>query len=133
MASDYCFLIDPALGIKAEDVAAAWREIPECAQAAGCQTGERARGEFGFNLGDATTSALVVMGATLAKDLIVELVKRALSRAEQKWGERAKEASEEVVVERVPDPQTGLTLFRVGRKKGGPNETSGMGRMGRMI
>jgi hypothetical protein len=96
--------------------------IPECAQAAECKAGEKARREFGLNLGDAANGALIVMGATLAKDLIVELVKRALSRAEQRRGKR--QAAEEVVVEQVPDRETGLPLFRVGRKKGRPNETS---------
>ena len=120
MASDYCFLLDPALHLKTEEVAAAWMEIPECSRAGECQTGERARREFGFNLGDAASGALVVMATTLAKDLIVELVKRALSRAEQRREEQAKIAASEVVVEQVPDLQTGLPLFRVARKKAGP-------------
>ena len=116
MSSNYGFLLDPGLGIKAEDVAAAWSEIPECAPAGECRTGQNERRQFGFNLGDAATGALVVMATTLAKDLIVDLVKRALTRAEQK---KEKKAVEEVVVEQVPDAQTGLPLFRVARKKSG--------------
>jgi hypothetical protein len=116
MTSNYGFLLDPAFGIKAEDVAAAWRAIPECVQAGECRTGETVRREFGFNYGDAATGALVVMAATLARDLIVELVKHALSRADQK---QEKKPVEEVVVEQVPDAQTGLPLFRVARRKSG--------------
>jgi hypothetical protein len=80
MTANYGFLLDPALGIKAEDVAAAWSEIPECAQAGKCRTGPSENRQFGFNLGDAATGALVIMATTLAKDLIVDLVKRAMSR-----------------------------------------------------
>jgi hypothetical protein len=114
MPSDYHFLLDPALGLKPQDVATAWREIPDCVRAAECRCEPPRDNTFGFNLADAATGALVVAAATLAKDLAVELVKRALSRADA--NKHPEKAAQKVVVEQVPDPQTGLPLFRVTRR-----------------
>lgn len=114
MPAEYHFLLSPELGLRSDEVMEAWREDEECAAGGTAQVTVGQREGFDFDVASAAAGALIVLGGTLSKDLIVELVKRALNRAEAR---KANKEAGEIVVEQVPDAKTGLPLFVVRRGK----------------
>lgn len=106
--AEFQLMFDPALGLRASDFAEAWADLPECTAAGACEARRGATRSFDM---DPAMVALITLGTTLAKDLIVELIKRALARADER---QKKKQATSVVVEQVPDAATGLPIFRVG-------------------
>ena len=101
MAEEYAILIDPGLGITAAELARAWNEVPECAEAGECRPDKAAVKGFALDMADPATVALITLGTTLAKDLAVELVKRALDRAGA--SKPASKKAGEIEIQQVPD------------------------------
>lgn len=113
MSSEYRVLLDPAVEITSEDLAAAWAEIEECREAGQFKVVEPQK-KFSLDLADAANVAFITLAANLTKDLVMELVKRALARADEK---RARDEVRESIAEQVPDAETGLPLIMVRPKR----------------
>ncbi|MEM7147823.1 MAG: hypothetical protein AAF591_22160 [Verrucomicrobiota bacterium] len=109
MSQNAIILLAPDLNISPDTFEKAWQEDPECQKAGSIEFKESP--EY-FDLNAQATAAIVTLtalGAAIAKDLIVHLVKRALTKADAKH-------EQEVEVVQVPDAKTGLPLFIVRRK-----------------
>lgn len=114
MADEYKVLLDPELGVTAEQLARAWAAIPECEAAGEIRIGRS--GSKSFSMDPASVALVAVIGAVaggLAKDFIMLLVKRAVERAD---AAEEKRKAEEVEVTTVPDPETGLPIIRVSKR-----------------